>query len=77
MAQLLVRNIDAELVRELKIRAAQHGRSAEEEHREILRRALRSSEPPRSLKQLLLEIPNVGDDRDFERSRDRGRAVEL
>ena len=77
MAQLLVRGIEADLARELKLRAARHGRSAEEEHREILRAALRHPGPPSSLKQLLLEIPNVGEDRDFERPHDRGRAVEL
>ena len=37
---LHVRNLDDELVRRLKMRAAQHGRSAEAEHREILRQAL-------------------------------------
>ena len=42
MAQLLVRDIEGEVVRELKVRAARHGRSAEEEHRQILREALRS-----------------------------------
>lgn len=77
MAQLLVRNIESEVVRELKVRAARHGRSAEEEHREILRRALRAAGTPRSLKDLLLEIPDVGEDSDFERPPDRGRAVEL
>ena len=77
MAQLLVRGIESDLARELKLRAARHGRSAEEEHREILRGALRHSGPPSSLKQLLLEIPNVGEDRDFERSHDRGRAIEF
>jgi plasmid stability protein len=77
MAQLLVRDIESDVVRELKIRAARHGRSAEEEHREILRGALRHPGPPSSLKELLLEIPNVGEDRDFERPRDRGRPVEL
>ena len=41
---LTVRNLDEELVRRLKVRAARHGRSAEAEHREILRRAL-SEEP--------------------------------
>ncbi len=41
MNQLTVRNISAELVRSLKQRAAEHGRSAEAEHREILREALR------------------------------------
>ena len=40
MAQLIVRNIDEELVRLLKVRAAERGRSAEAEHRDILRDAL-------------------------------------
>jgi len=77
MAQLLVRDIETEVVRELKVRAARHGRSAEEEHREILRGALRHPGPPSSLKNLLLQIPNVGEDRDFERPLDHGRSVEL
>lgn len=37
---LTVRNVDEELLRRLKLRAARHGRSAEAEHREILRQAL-------------------------------------
>jgi antitoxin FitA len=41
---LIVRNLDDELVRRLKMRAARHNRSAEAEHREILREAL-SREP--------------------------------
>jgi antitoxin FitA len=41
---LILRNVDDELVRRLKMRAARHRRSAEAEHREILREAL-SSEP--------------------------------
>ena len=40
MATLTVRNLDDELVRTLRIRAAERGRSAEAEHREILRHAL-------------------------------------
>lgn len=40
MAQLTVRNLDPELVRQLKIRAAVHNRSAEAEHRAILETAL-------------------------------------
>ncbi|MBM3490562.1 MAG: hypothetical protein FJX68_08935 [Alphaproteobacteria bacterium] len=40
MGQLTVRNVDKEVVRALKQQAAAHGRSAEAEHREILRRAL-------------------------------------
>jgi plasmid stability protein len=77
MAQLLVRNIETKVVRELKVRAARNGRSAEEEHREILRSALGRPGPPVSLKELLLAIPDVGEDRDFERPPDRGRPIEL
>lgn len=77
MPQLLVRGIESDVVRELKLRAARHGRSAEEEHREILRGALRHPGPPTSLKQLLLEIPDIGEDRDFERPHDLGRSIEL
>lgn len=40
VANLHVRNLDDELVARLKRRAARHGRSAEAEHREILRQAL-------------------------------------
>jgi antitoxin FitA len=44
MSQLTVRNVSADLVRTLKQRAAAHGRSAEAEHREILREALLEEE---------------------------------
>ena len=40
MAQLTVRRVTDQVVRELKRRAAANGRSAEAEHREILRRTL-------------------------------------
>ena len=40
MTQLTVRNVSEQIVRTLKQRAAAHGRSAEAEHREILREAL-------------------------------------
>lgn len=43
MAQLIVRNIDDDLVRRLKQRAAASGRSAEAEHRSLLEQALRPS----------------------------------
>ncbi len=55
MAQLLVRNIDEEVVRKLRVRAAMHGRSAEAEHREILRQAL-SEEPRPSFKEIAAKI---------------------
>jgi len=43
---LHVRNLDAELIARLKRRAARHGRSAEAEHREILRQALSDEAEP-------------------------------
>ena len=43
MGVLTVRNVDDELIRKLKLRAAEHGRSAEAEHRLILEQALRTS----------------------------------
>jgi plasmid stability protein len=42
MAQLLVRDVPADVVEALKRRAAEHGRSAEAEHRIILEQALRA-----------------------------------
>ncbi len=46
MASMTIREIDAKLKARLRIRAAQHGRSMEEEARDILRTAL-SREPTR------------------------------
>ncbi len=40
MASLIVRGVHQDLVSRLKERAVAHGRSAEAEHREILRQAL-------------------------------------
>jgi plasmid stability protein len=40
MGSLIVRGVDDDLIARLKDRAAIHGRSAEAEHREILRRVL-------------------------------------
>lgn len=44
MAQLTVRYVDEQVVRALKRMAADHGRSAEAEHRVILRKALLDGE---------------------------------
>lgn len=46
MAALTVRNLDDDIVRALRIRAAEHGRSAEAEHREILRQVLSGKPHP-------------------------------
>ena len=42
MAQLVVRNLDDDVKAKLQQRARQHGRSTEEEVREILRNAVRN-----------------------------------
>jgi len=66
MAQLIVRELDDDIVRRLKLRAAERGHSAEEEHRQILRRALRDA----PLGAHLAGIPDVGEDDDFARQDD-------
>ena len=52
---LHVRNVDDELIARLKRRAARHGRSAEAEHREILRQTL-SGESHTSFDELAAEL---------------------
>lgn len=75
MAQLVVRKLDSKVVVELRKRAARSGRSMEAEHREILRAALLPARGTKSLKQLLLEMPPIGEDSDFVRPKDRPRRV--
>jgi plasmid stability protein len=48
LATLTVRNLDDEIVRRLRIRAAEHGRSAEAEHQELLRLALVTDDEQRA-----------------------------
>jgi antitoxin FitA len=57
-SSLHVRNLDDELIALLKRRAARHGRSAEAEHREILRQAL-AGEPDASFEDLAAEFRAV------------------
>lgn len=49
MASITIRNLDDGLKRRLRIRAAEHGRSMEEEVRDILRLAVAEQEPRRNL----------------------------
>jgi antitoxin FitA len=66
---LIVRNVDAEVVKCLKEQAAKNGRSAEAEHRAILEAALRRPRK-RSLNEVLAAMPNVGEDSDFAPNRE-------
>ena len=45
MASITVRNLDDDLKRRLRIRAAQHGQSMEQEARDILKEALDTERP--------------------------------
>jgi plasmid stability protein len=78
MADLLVRGVDASIVKALKARAVANGRSAEAEHRAILAAVL---ERPRrrSFAEVIAAMPDVGSDADFERvdepARRRSRRV--
>lgn len=47
MAQLIVRNLDEDVKERLRRRAREHGRSTEEEVREILRDAVKEDGSPR------------------------------
>ena len=49
MASITIRNLDDDIKQRLRVRAAEHGRSMEEEAREILRRVMGESAPPRNL----------------------------
>lgn len=61
---LVVRNVDEDVALALKQMAAAHGRSAEAEHREILRTVLQRPKR-RSVAEVLSSMPNVGEDADF------------
>lgn len=62
---LVVRNVDEDVVLALKQLAAAHGRSAEAEHRELLRSLLKRP-PRRPVSEVLASMPDVGDDADFD-----------
>ena len=61
---LVVRNVDEDVAFALKQLAASHGRSAEAEHREILKMVLQRPKR-RSVADVLSSMPNVGEDGDF------------
>jgi antitoxin FitA len=69
MANLVVRNLDQRIVDALKQRAAQHGRSAEAEHRALLETLLLRP-MGKSFAEALTGMPNVGQDEDFDRVED-------
>lgn len=78
MAQLIVRKLEEEVVAKLRERAARRGISTEEEHRRILREVVLGRGARRaSLKDVLAQMPDVGEDELFERPRAKRRALDL
>ncbi|SDH36409.1 FitA-like ribbon-helix-helix domain-containing protein [Paraburkholderia phenazinium] len=73
MADLLARGVDERLVKALEREAAVNGRSAGAEHLAILEDALQRLENRQFIK-LLMSMPDVGEDADFERIDDTGEA---
>ena len=49
MASITIRNLEDDVKRRLRLRAAGHGRSMEEEVREILKQVVAEAAPPRNL----------------------------
>lgn len=66
VTNLVVRNVDEDITLALKQRAATYGRSAEAEHREILKAALQRP-ARRPFLEVLMSMPDVGTDADFDR----------
>ncbi len=62
MATMTIRNIDDGLKQRLRVRAARHGRSMEEEARDILRSSLSTEGPRRAslLKSIRAKIESLG-----------------
>jgi plasmid stability protein len=51
MASITIRNLDDDVKHRLRVRAAEHGRSMEEEARDILRRVVGQPSAPKNLGQ--------------------------
>jgi len=49
MASITIRNLEDDIKQRLRVRAAVHGHSMEEEVRDILRRVMGEAAPPRNL----------------------------
>ena len=77
MPQILIRQLDESVVRKLRAKAAAEGVSAEEEARRILRRSLVGEVPEMPLLDFLRTMPEVDDDRIFERPKRKPRRVPL
>ncbi len=65
------------MMKKLKRRAARRARSAQEKQGPIVSGDVQHKHPRPSFKELLSQMPDVGDDSDFERHADLGREIDL
>lgn len=80
MAELIVREVEPDIVANLKERAEKHSRSVEEELKAILRDVLLPNDQAVStvaFEQYLRQMPDVGTDADFSRIGVSMRDVDL
>ena len=77
ITNLLVRNVEPQLVDELRQRARVHGRSLEAEHRAILREALSPVRTGADILALIRSGPGLDLDPDTVRVRQTGRPAEF
>ena len=77
MPQILIRQLNSAVVRKLRAKAAAEGVSAEEEARRILRRSLVGDVPSMPLIDFLRTMPDVDDDRIFQRRKRKPRKIAL
>jgi plasmid stability protein len=66
MASITIRNLDDEIKQRLRVRAAEHGRSMEEEARDILRRVMSDAPSPRDLAAAIRARVSPGSRADLE-----------
>ena len=73
MAQLVVRRLDADVKAKLRARARRHGRSTEEEVRDILRSAVKDEDAPKPPlgTRLRTRFARIGLDSDIPELRDQ------
>ncbi len=77
MTSINLNNLSKDNRDRLQQRAAIHGRSLESELDSILTSVFEPKPAENSLKELLLAMPDVGEDEDFNRVRDNAREISL
>ena len=77
MTRINLDNLSDNIRHQLEQRAALHDRSVESELDSILQDVFEQKVAENSLKELLLAMPDVGEDADFNLVRDNARKIDL